>query len=86
MADDTRPVALPRLHSYPPEKFPLTMRLFSGKTGEVLWSRTVTLEEARSLATIQIPAYGHTDHVPVRAEITCADDPADPAQKEHARD
>lgn len=77
MADESKPigvpVALPRLHNYPPEKFPLTLRLYSSKTGEVVWSRTVTLDEARGLARIEIPGYRHTEHYPVRAEILYAD-------------
>jgi hypothetical protein len=60
-------------HNYPPEKFPLTLRLYSGKTTELLWSRTVTLDEARSLAKIEIPGYAGTEHYPVRVEITYAD-------------
>ena len=60
-------------HDYPPEKFPLTMRIFSGKTDEVVWSRTVTLNEARGLAKIEIPSFQNTEHYPVRVEITCAD-------------
>jgi hypothetical protein len=36
MEDETKSLvlsaALPRLHSYPPEKFPLTLRIYSGKT------------------------------------------------------
>lgn len=66
----TKPTAR---HDYSPEKFPLTMRLYSGKTGEVVWSRTVTLDEARGLAKIQIPGYVGTEHYPVRTEITYAD-------------
>lgn len=60
-------------HNYPPEKFPLTLRLYSGKTNELLWSRTVTIDEARSCAKIEIPGYAATEHYPVRAEILCAD-------------
>ena len=60
-------------HDYPPEKFPLTMRIFSGKTDEVVWSRTVTLDEARGLAKIEIPGFQNTEHYPVRVEITYAD-------------
>lgn len=60
-------------HNYPPEKFPLTLQLYSGKTNELLWSRTVTIDEARSLAKIEIPGYVGTEHYPVRAEILCAD-------------
>jgi hypothetical protein len=56
-----------------PNKFPITLRLHSGKTGEVLWSRSVTIDEARNLAKVQIPGYAGTDHYPVRAEIEYAD-------------
>lgn len=66
-------IALPRLVNYPPEKFPLTFRLYSGTTGELVWSRTVTIEDARSLAKIEIPGYAGTAHYPVRSEIICAD-------------
>ncbi len=64
---------IPRLHNYPPEKFPITLQLYSGKTGECVWSRTVTLDEARSLAKIEIPGYAGTVHYPVRAVVTYAD-------------
>ena len=66
----TKPTAR---HDYSPEKFPLTMRIYSGKTGEVVWSRTVPLDEARFLAKIEIPSYVGTEHYPVQAEITYAD-------------
>lgn len=60
-------------HDFSPEKFPLTMRLYSGKTGEIVWSRTVTIDEARTLAKVDIPSYAGSEHYPVRAEIICAD-------------
>lgn len=60
-------------HDYPVTKFPITYRLFRGKTGDLLWERTVTLEEARRLAKVEIPGYGGTEHYPVRAEIAYAD-------------
>lgn len=66
----TKPIAR---HNFSPEKFPLTLHLYSGKTGELVWSRTVTIDEARSLAKIEIPSYANTEHYPVRAEITYAD-------------
>ena len=69
----TKLAALPRLINYSPEKFPLTFQLYSGKTGELLWSRTVTIDAARSLAKIEIPGYAGTEHYPVRAKVTCAD-------------
>lgn len=62
----------PKTH-LPPHKFPLTIRLHSGKTGEIVWSRTVTLEEARILAKIEIPSFAQSAHYPVRAEIEYAD-------------
>lgn len=65
--------AIPKLVSYPPEKFPLTLQLYSGTSGELLWSRTVTLDEARSLAKIEIPGYAGTEHYPVRSEVVYAD-------------
>ncbi len=70
----TKPTAR---HDLPPEKFPLTLRLYSGKTGEVVWSRTVTLEEAQQLAKVEIPSYANTEHYPVRAEVTYADGTTD---------
>lgn len=60
-------------HNFPPEKFPITFRTYSGKTGELLWSRTVTLDEARSLAKVEVPGYAGTEHYPVRTEIVYAD-------------
>jgi hypothetical protein len=59
-------------HDYPPEMFPLTLQIYSGKTGELVWSRMVTHDEARSLAKIEIPSYANTEHYPVRAAIVCA--------------
>ena len=55
------------------ERYPLTLRIYSGKTGDVVWSRTVTLDEARQLAKVEIPGYAGTEHYPVRVEITYAD-------------
>lgn len=60
-------------HDLPPAKFPFTLRIYSGKTGEVVWSRTVTLDEAQSLAKVEIPGYAGTEHYPVRVEIEYAD-------------
>jgi hypothetical protein len=39
----------------------------------VLWSRTVTLDEARQLAKVKIPGYAGTEHYPVSVEIVYAD-------------
>ena len=66
----TKPIAR---HDFQPEKFPLTLQLYSGTTGDLVWSRTVTLDEARSRAKIEIPSYAGTEHYPVRAEVACAD-------------
>lgn len=60
-------------HDLSPDRFPITIRLHSGKTGKALWSRTITIAEARDLAKVQIPSYANTDHYPVRAEIEYAD-------------
>ena len=60
-------------HDFAPEKFPLAMRIYSSKTGKVVWSRTVTLGEARALVAVEIPSYADTEHYPVRIEITYAD-------------
>jgi hypothetical protein len=60
-------------HSLAANKFPLTLKLLSGKTGEVLWSRAVTIDEARQLAKVEIPGYANTEHYPVRVEIEYAD-------------
>jgi hypothetical protein len=60
-------------HDLSPDKFPLTIKILSGKTGEILWLREVTLAKARMLAEVLIPGYAHTEHYPVRAEITYAD-------------
>lgn len=75
--DDQAAGTTPARHDYPPEKFPLTMRLVSGTTGEVVWSRTVTLDEARTLATIEIPSFANSKHWPVRAEILTSDEAAE---------
>jgi hypothetical protein len=60
-------------HDFSPDKFPITLRLYSAKTGEMVWSRMVTLDEARALTKVEIPSYKDTEHYPVRAEITFAD-------------
>ena len=60
-------------HDFSPDKFPITIRIYSGETGEVVWSRTVTLEEARSLAAIEIPGFAETEHWPVRVDMIYAD-------------
>lgn len=60
-------------HDFSESQYPLTLRLYSGKTGELLWERTVTLAEAQQLAKVEIPGYGGTEHYPVRSEITYAD-------------
>jgi len=73
----TKPIAR---YDYPPDKFPLTLRCLSGKTGEVVWSRTVTIDEARALAKIEIPSFMGTDHYPVLAEILYADGTTAPAE------
>lgn len=64
-------------HDLSPDKFPLTIKLHSGKTDELLWSRAVTLDEARQLAKVEIPSYADTEHYPVRAEIEYADGTAE---------
>ncbi len=60
-------------HNLTPEKFPLTLKLVSGTTGAVVWSRTVSIAEARDLAKIEIPSFADSEHYPVRAEIEYAD-------------
>ena len=61
------------------------MQLVSGATGEVVWSRTVTLDEARGLAKVEIPSFVGSEHYPVRAEIEYADEhgPKSEACSEH---
>jgi hypothetical protein len=70
MAGKHKPTAR---HDYPVSKFPVTYRLYSGKTGELLWERTVSLGDARNLARVEVPGYAGTEHYPVRAEITYGD-------------
>jgi len=60
-------------HDLSPEKFPFTLKLVSGKTGKVMWSCTVTIDEARDLAKVEIPSFASSDHYPVSAEIEYAD-------------
>jgi hypothetical protein len=60
-------------HDLSPDQFPLTLKLLSGTTGEVVWSRTVTIDEARHLAKVEIPSFAGSKHYPVRVEITYAD-------------
>jgi hypothetical protein len=56
-----------------PDKFPMTLTLYSGTTGAAVWSRTVTLDEARTLAKIEIPSFADSEHYPVCVECTFAD-------------
>ncbi|HSX22827.1 MAG TPA: hypothetical protein VLE97_08660 [Gaiellaceae bacterium] len=70
MADEPKPTAR---HDYPASKFPITYRLYSGKTGALLWEHTVNLDEARQLARVEVPGYADTEHYPVRAEIRYGD-------------
>lgn len=58
-------------HLYPAEAFPITIRLISGLDGSELWSRTV--QKPDTLGVVEIPGYGGTEHVPVRAVIHFAD-------------
>jgi hypothetical protein len=58
---------------FSPTKFPIAIRIYSGKTKEVIWSREITLAEARDLAKVEIPGYAGTEHYPVRTEIAYAD-------------
>jgi len=67
-------------HDYTPDKFPITLRLLSSKTGAVVWSRTVTIDEARALAKVEIPSFIGTEHYPVLAEIVYADGTTGPAK------
>ena len=60
-------------HDLSPSKFPFTLKLISGMTGEIVWSRTVTIDEARALAKVEIPSFANSAHYPVRAEIEYAD-------------
>jgi hypothetical protein len=50
--------------------FPITIRIRSGKTGELLWSRTITRDEARQLASLEVPSYYGTEHYPAPTEVT----------------
>jgi hypothetical protein len=72
----TKPIAR---HDFTPDKFPLTLRLRSGKTGAVVWSRTVTIDEARELAKVEIPSFRDTEHYPVLVEVLHADGTVAPA-------
>lgn len=60
-------------HDLSPEKFPFKIKLISGTTGAVVWSRVVTINEARGLAKVEIPSFTDSKHYPVRAEIEYAD-------------
>ncbi len=68
---DHKPMAL---HLLPASAYPFTIRIFSGKTGEVIWSKTVQLPRpSTKLAALEIPGYSGTEHTPVRVEIEYAD-------------
>lgn len=60
-------------HDLSPEKFPLKIKFISGTTGEVVWSRVVTINEARELAKVEVPSFVASRHYPVHAEIEYAD-------------
>ena len=60
-------------HDMPLSKFPVTIKLISGTTGAVVWSRTITADEARGLAKVEIPSFAGSEHYPVSAEIAYAD-------------
>lgn len=60
------------LHLLPAELFPVTIRIFSGATGEILWSTIVNPLDGKPVP-IQIPGFAGTEHVPVRVEIKHAD-------------
>lgn len=57
----------------PAEAFPLTLRIISGKTSEVLWQTTVERPTSGELTSICIPGYADTEHYPVRVDIQYAD-------------
>lgn len=63
----------PGRHDFAARQYPLTIRIYSGTTGDLLWSRTVTLAEARGLAKVEVPSFAGSAHYPVRVEITYAD-------------
>lgn len=62
----------PVRHNFPPELYPITVRIYSGATSELLWERVIELSEARGPARVAIPGYGDTPHAPVNVEITYA--------------
>jgi hypothetical protein len=68
---------MPVRHDLPTSAFPLILKIYSGKTNDLLWSREVSLDEAHELAMIEIPGYHDTEHYPVRVEITYADGTTD---------
>ena len=62
-------------HKIPPEAFPITIQIFSGSTGEVLWSAIVEKPQPiDSWARIEIPGFGGTKHAPVRVEVKYGDE------------
>ena len=59
-------------HDLWPEAFPFTI-VITSRLGMVLWTKTVIAEDlADGVAAIEIPGYGHTEHVPVSVRITYA--------------
>lgn len=68
---DGRPTSHP--HLLPASAYPLTIKIVSGTTGEIVWSRKIDLIEAKTLAKIEIPSFKDTEHYPVRTEIEYAD-------------
>lgn len=65
----------PRIANYslPSSSFPLTITIFSGKTDEILWQQTISLDDARQIAKLHVPGYGNTEHYPVRVEYKYGD-------------
>lgn len=64
-------------HDFSPEKYPITIRIRSGKTGKELWWRTITLDEARTRPRIEIPSYAGSEHWPVHVDVAYADETID---------
>lgn len=63
------------LHRLPSEAFPVTIRIRSSKTNEVLWTRTIEQPPTASdLVGIEVPGFGGTEHAPVYVDIVLATD------------
>jgi hypothetical protein len=63
-----------KIYDFPRGKFPITLRIFSGKDGSEIWMTTVPAPtDARYRLAVSIPHYAGTEHHPVRVRMEYGD-------------